>query len=289
MGTADAMINAAAGDLGYKEGPDNDTKFGEWYGLNYNPWCDMAQSRWGQDSGNADVVGHFAYCPSHVTWFRERGQWHGSDETARRGDLVFYSWHNNGVADHVGLVVEDSAPGAELHTIEGNTSSGDEGSQGNGDGVYRRVRGRGNVMGFGRPAYSGGSSGTYTVQPGDTLSEIGSRLGIRWQDIAAASGLSNPDVLSVGQVLTLPGGGGSPAPSGPAYPGALTRKGSKGSTVRQIQSALIDRGYGSYLAPWGADGSFGNATDSGVRAFQSDQGIDSDGIVGPVTWGRLFN
>ena len=283
------MINAAASAVGYQEGANNDTVYGSWYGLPNQAWCDMAVTKWGADSGNADVVGHFAYCPWHVNWFRARGQWHGPNEAARRGDLVFYSWSNNGVADHVGLIVQDSAPGENVLTIEGNTSSGDAGSQGNGDGVYRRERGRGNVLGFGRPAYAGGSSGsTYAVKPGDTLSVIGSRLGVRWQDIAAASGLSNPDALSVGQVLTIPGGGSSPAPTGPAYPGALTRKGAQGSTVRQIQSALISRGFGSYLAPWGADGSFGNGTDGGVRAFQRAQGIDVDGIVGPDTWGRLF-
>ncbi|MEU8619946.1 peptidoglycan-binding protein [Streptomyces sp. NPDC048623] len=153
MGSVDGMISAATAALGYKEGRNNDTPYGKWYGLNYNPWCDMAVSKWAADSGNSAVVGKFAYCPSHVNWFKARGQWHGRTAAAKRGDIVFFSWDGGPVADHVGVVTEDAAPGADIRTIEGNTSAGAAGSQGNGDGVYRRTRARSLVLGFGRPAY----------------------------------------------------------------------------------------------------------------------------------------
>ncbi|MER5863785.1 N-acetylmuramoyl-L-alanine amidase [Kitasatospora sp. NPDC002040] len=87
--------------------------------------------------------------------------------------------------------------------------------------------------------------------------------------------------------MPAPGGGGGGSTSTP-YPGYMTARGAKGSTTRAIQSALIRRGYGSLLAPYGADGDFGSATDRAVRRFQSDQGISSDGVVGPTTWARLF-
>ncbi|MFD0366132.1 LysM peptidoglycan-binding domain-containing protein [Nocardia sp. GCM10030253] len=48
---------------------------------------------------------------------------------------------------------------------------------------------------------------TYTVEPGDTLWAIAERFygdGNRYQEIANASGISNPDVIDVGQVLTIP-------------------------------------------------------------------------------------
>ncbi|MFF1377541.1 peptidoglycan-binding protein [Streptomyces sp. NPDC058308] len=147
------MIAAATADVGYKEGRNNKTKHGSWYGLDYNPWCDMAISMWAAKSNNASVVGKFAYCPSHVNWFRARGQWVSKNATVRRGDIVFYSWDGGPLADHVGIVTADSPAGHDIKTIEGNTSSGASGSQGNGDGCYRRTRTRSQVLGFGRPAY----------------------------------------------------------------------------------------------------------------------------------------
>lgn len=50
--------------------------------------------------------------------------------------------------------------------------------------------------------------GTYTVQPGDSLSGVADIYGIAWQDLYAANaGLigPNPDYIEVGWVLTVPG------------------------------------------------------------------------------------
>ncbi len=48
---------------------------------------------------------------------------------------------------------------------------------------------------------------TYTVEPGDTLWAIAERFygdGNRYQEIADASGIPNPDAINPGQVLTIP-------------------------------------------------------------------------------------
>ncbi|MBL8920437.1 MAG: LysM peptidoglycan-binding domain-containing protein [Myxococcaceae bacterium] len=60
---------------------------------------------------------------------------------------------------------------------------------------------------------SGGSR--YTVKPGDTLSAIGARFGVSYQAIAQANGIANPNLIHVGQQLTIPGRNGTPSP-GPA-------------------------------------------------------------------------
>ena len=66
----------------------------------------------------------------------------------------------------------------------------------------------------------------------------------------------------------------------------VLKKGSKGESVKALQILLIGNGYscGSY----GADGSFGNATDIAVRNFQKDKKLVVDGSVGPATWSKLL-
>ena len=57
----------------------------------------------------------------------------------------------------------------------------------------------------------------YTVKPGDTLSAIGTKYGVSYQTIASANNISDPNKIYVGQRLTIPGGGASPAPQVRAY------------------------------------------------------------------------
>lgn len=62
-----------------------------------------------------------------------------------------------------------------------------------------------------RSADSSDSSGSYTVQPGDTLSSIAGNYGTSWQQLWQANSgtVADPNVISVGQVLSLPGSGAS--------------------------------------------------------------------------------
>lgn len=46
---------------------------------------------------------------------------------------------------------------------------------------------------------------TYTVRPGDTVSDIASRFHTTVDAIAAANHLINPNFIYIGQVLTIPG------------------------------------------------------------------------------------
>ncbi len=49
---------------------------------------------------------------------------------------------------------------------------------------------------------------SYTVQPGDTLSEIAERLGVSVAALASANGIANPDHVVDGTRLTMPGPAG---------------------------------------------------------------------------------
>jgi peptidoglycan hydrolase-like protein with peptidoglycan-binding domain len=61
------------------------------------------------------------------------------------------------------------------------------------------------------------------------------------------------------------------------------RYGSRGPDVVNLQQRLTALRYD--VGP--VDGIFGSSTLHGVYAFQKVQGIGVDGVVGPVTWGRL--
>jgi peptidoglycan hydrolase-like protein with peptidoglycan-binding domain len=80
-----------------------------------------------------------------------------------------------------------------------------------------------------------------------------------------------------------PGGlSGAPGVDTGAVSHPLVRMGSRGDDVRECQRKLNLRG-----ASLIEDGVFGGQTDGAVRRFQSSEGIDADGVVGPITWGRL--
>jgi LysM repeat protein len=53
----------------------------------------------------------------------------------------------------------------------------------------------------------------YTVQSGDTLSEIARKFDVSIDDIKALNNLPNPDILSEGQVLLVPGSPLTPTPT----------------------------------------------------------------------------
>ena len=64
-----------------------------------------------------------------------------------------------------------------------------------------------NVIYVGQKIYVGeatqGQSNAYTVQAGDTLSGIAAKFGTTWQALAQKNGLANPNVIYVGQTLTI--------------------------------------------------------------------------------------
>src|SRR3990172_3356627 len=111
------------------------------------PWCDMAITYWAYHSGNYSAVcfdQDFAYTVYHAQRFQRDGRWVVDVAGIRRGDILFFDWNfSNGIPyiDHVGVVT--AVNGADVHTIEGNTS----------DTCARRVRRADVIAGYGRPNY----------------------------------------------------------------------------------------------------------------------------------------
>ena len=70
-------------------------------------------------------------------------------------------------------------------------------------------------------------------------------------------------------------------------------QGDKGGGAREIQYALQTLGFGAdddqgVYQPLSIDGDFGPKTAEAVRQFQSEKGLEVDGVVGPMTWEALI-
>ena len=82
----------------------------------------------------------------------------------------------------------------------------------------------------------------------------------------------------------------SPAPAKPSSPALLVsvklpqlKRGDVGPAVAMLQAALKYHGYD----PQGIDGDFGTRTNNMLMAFQSERGLESDGVCGVNTWAAL--
>lgn len=66
----------------------------------------------------------------------------------------------------------------------------------------------------------------------------------------------------------------------------VLKKGAKGACVKAMQILLI--GYGYDMEGYGADASFGGATERALKAYQSAVGLEPDGSCGGKTWRKLL-
>ena len=173
MASAKDVLRIAASQIGYSRyaDPQTGTKYGRWmarktgqawYGANGVAYCAMFVS-WVLNQAGQSVAGFpGAYCPT----LRQAAINNGlrvNKYNAQAGDIVFFDWGGDGVVDHVGIV--EINRGSYIQTIEGNTSSGTSGSQGNGGGVYRRTRRWGVVNCIIRPRYGASSNAATTKKP----------------------------------------------------------------------------------------------------------------------------
>ena len=67
-------------------------------------------------------------------------------------------------------------------------------------------------------------------------------------------------------------------------PEGTLRRGNRGPEVRDLRQQLADQGY---LNPGGVDSQFGGGTETAIKKFQRDQGLEPDGVAWPQTQKRL--
>ena len=144
-------------DAGFREGTNNDTKFGKWFGLNNQPWCAMYVSWCFKEAGLSDLIAAqskkgFASCDMGLKWFANKGQLVPVGQ-AKAGDIAFFQFDEDAQADHVGIVKWNNTTLKYLQVYEGNTSGDGKGSQSNGDGAFLKKRNYKLIMAVVRPKY----------------------------------------------------------------------------------------------------------------------------------------
>ncbi|MEV6165806.1 peptidoglycan-binding protein [Streptomyces sp. NPDC052052] len=147
--------------------------------------------------------------------------------------------------------------------------------------------------GSGGGSSTGGSSSTttYTVKKGDTLSAIATAYETTVAALVKLNGLKNPDKLSVGQKLKVPGAASNPkAPQYEPFPGEGFFHGGRHSPIiTALGRRLVVLGFGRHYTS-GPGPDWTNADKRNVRDFQlsrADLRGDADGIPGPKTWAAL--
>lgn len=287
MRIRDNIINIANGYVGYREGKNNDTIFGIWYPMNYNPWCAMFVSYCIITAGVSEyIMKRFASSTAGMNWFKAKGQFKERGYQPQAGDIVFITWSNNySSPDHTGLV--KSCDGNKIYTIEGNRD----------DCVaeYNYDINSANIVGFGCPNYDENSVSNEVIS-NNNESESNSIVG----NVATIQTILNS---RYGLNIRVDNLYGNETHGALVYGlqkeigvtsdkifGNITkshcpniRKGNAGNIVWLIQAMLICKGYSLSV-----DGDFGSDTDTKVKDFQAKNGLVVDGIVGKNTFEKLF-
>lgn len=143
-----SLLSTARKQLGTKESPvnSNNVKYNTWYygravsGKDYS-WC-MAFVQWCFDQIGYRLPYMTASCSALLNWYKNNKPECIVSEPLP-GDIIIYKFGHTGILESVST--------STITAIEGNTSSGNAGSQSNGGGVFRRVRSKALVTAYIRP------------------------------------------------------------------------------------------------------------------------------------------
>lgn len=282
------------------------------------PWCNVFID-WcfykavGLDRARELLIGWSAGCTQDWNWFKAKGQ---IVTEPQKGDLIFFR-----NLSHIGII--ENIENGIIHTIEGNTSNEAELII-NGGCVAKKTYsiGSSTIYGYARPKYEEktpdmsqnetqnnlnneiiysmikkGSTGNLVrlaqeklIVKGYRLPKFGADGYFGYETEQVVKQLQKDARISVDGIIGNDTWGILNSDfkkiSYPLYCGYLVKKGQQSEDVRKIQGRLIDLGYS--CGSFGADSIFGRSTYNAVISFQKNNGLSADGIVGPLTWEKLF-
>ena len=113
-----AMVAVAHSQIGNVGG----YPYWSWWGYNDRvEWCAIFVSWVADQCGYLEtgVLPKMEGVRPYVDWFIQRGQWQGRDYEPSPGDIIFFDWESDGLADHVGIV--EKVENGLIYTVEGNS------------------------------------------------------------------------------------------------------------------------------------------------------------------------
>ena len=305
------VLNKAQSQLGTSEFPPNSNKtpYGLWYApsLNGQKWCAMFVS-WafhhaGHPLGNIQTKNGIHHCQSAHNYYKEKGR---LTTDPQPGDIVIYDWEGNGHADHIGIFIRwTSTARTSIEAYEGNTSTSNNSDGGS---VMIRTRPQNLIKSFINPnvytettvtavntILSKGARGSQVTQIQKYLFDLGYTIEIdgwfgsqtetllkEYQTKNAMTVTGMADAVTIG---ALQEDANQIALAKTKFvSGSYLRRGNVGFMVTEVQRALNVKDSKLKLP---ITGSFDVATLQAVKAFQTKNQLDSDGIVGPKTFGKL--
>ena len=290
LSPVDVAVSIAESYVGYHEGANNNTIFGDEMhriqpsNMDKNaPWCDAfvdwviyktcQRFGYGAETAKKVLCGNFDdYTYNSVNLYKKSRRW--SNKPAR-GYQIFF-----GGSGHTGLV--EKVSGGRVYTIEGNKS----------DQVKRcnYPIGYSSIIGYGMPKYDL-ISGTVVEEPASTVLRIGSKgkkveflqLCLGGLVVDGSFGVDTFAKVTAFQKahhLQEDGQVGPLTWTAIRKTMPLLKRGDKGRYVKALQ--LI-------LGGLDVDGSFGRLTRQAVCIFQKEHKLESDGEVGQQTWTKIFD
>lgn len=291
MGQRDNVLKYAKSQLGVCE-PSGDDVYLKWYNklvgssLPMNAsWC-VCFVTWCLRNASVptSVFGNTAQCSVALSWAKSKKIWYSrlTGHHPKAGELILFDWDGDKKPDHIGIVTQSGTN--SLKTIEGNTKGG-----ATVDGVREKQYSSTSkyIFGYIDLQYSDESDGADVARVSAVQSYLKDvcKLSINidgaWGPKSKAAMVKAVQTVlndECGSTLVIDGIWGEKTSS--AF--GEYKAGCKGKMIYLIQGCLIANGEALDM-----DGSFGLLTKTAVKAFQKQNGLSVDGIVGRKTMGQL--